>query len=603
MRVVLCLCSMLLAVFVVVSGAAMAADLPAAAQRNASEQIQRIQNWKKGWTKAEQKVGSSLLMAIEQSRKTSFAESLPAFRPRALPRATDKGVGSGVLVDIRATVSDELLAAIADAGGRVINAHARYDAVRAYVPLDAMTGLAARTDVRTIREGEIPYLKKVNTSEGVVAHRADVAVSDLGVDGTGVKIGVLSDSVDHLADVQATGDLPAVTVLKDATGNSGEGTAMLEIVYDMAPGADLYFATAWNGVADFAAQIRALRDAGCQVIVDDVGYFSEAPFQDGPIAQAVDDVASTGVFYFSSAANSGNIDAGTGGVWEGDYSGMAPTGGITVDGADVHNFGGGDCTNLVTYSCSTLTLHWNDPLGESSNDYDLYLVDTSGNVVAQSTDTQAGSSDAFEIIQGSITANNYAAVVVRYDVNAATRMLHLNSNRGRFEYATDGQTHGHACAEGAFGVAAVGAQGRITPFDGSESVESFSSDGPRRMFFRADGTMYVPGDYSSSGGTVRSKPDITAADGVATATPGFEHFYGTSAAAPHAAAIAALMVEADQDITRSEMYSAFQDTALDLGSSGWDRNSGLGLIMADDCVERVRRSGAVAPVNMLLLGD
>ena len=44
-----------------------------------------------------------------------------------------------------------------------------------------------------------------------------------------------------------SGELPAVTVLQNAPGNSGEGTAMLEIVHDVAPNAQLYFATAWLG--------------------------------------------------------------------------------------------------------------------------------------------------------------------------------------------------------------------------------------------------------------------------------------------------------------------------------------------------------------------
>ena len=80
-----------------------------------------------------------------------------------------------------------------------------------------------------------------------------------------------------------------------------------------------------------AANIRALQAAGCNIIVDDIGYFAESPFQDGQastitsssnggiITQAVNDVVAEGVLYFSSAANSGNLAQGTSGTWEGDF--------------------------------------------------------------------------------------------------------------------------------------------------------------------------------------------------------------------------------------------------------------------------------------------
>src|SRR5262249_51203519 len=149
------------------------------------------------------------------------------------------------------------------------------------------------------------------------------------VDGTGVKICVLSDSVDQLAAVQATGDLPAVTVLPGQSGTTsclpsptctGEGTAMLEIIYDLAPRARLGFATANGGLPQFAQNILDLRNVlGCQILVDDVSYFREPVFQDGDIAQAVNTVVASGALYFSAAGNEGNLNDGTSGVWEGDF--------------------------------------------------------------------------------------------------------------------------------------------------------------------------------------------------------------------------------------------------------------------------------------------
>ena len=85
---------------------------------------------------------------------------------------------------------------------------------------------------------------------------------------------------------------------------------MAQIVHDLAPGANLAFATAFNGMLDFADNIRALKAAGSKVIVDDVSYFDEPYFQDGPVSVAVNQVTNQGVTYFSSAANNNIISAG-----------------------------------------------------------------------------------------------------------------------------------------------------------------------------------------------------------------------------------------------------------------------------------------------------
>ena len=154
------------------------------------------------------------------------------------------------------------------------------------------------------------------SSEGDITHLAVAARAAFGATGAGVKIGVLSDGVRNLAASQAGrrsraghGPSPA------QTGTGDEGTAMLEIIHDLAPGAQLYFATAFGSISSFADNIRALRAAGCDIIVDDVFYFVETPFQDGQtpasspirnggvVIQAVKDVTAAGALYFSSAGN------------------------------------------------------------------------------------------------------------------------------------------------------------------------------------------------------------------------------------------------------------------------------------------------------------
>src|ERR1019366_7026444 len=95
--------------------------------------------------------------------------------------------------------------------------------------------------------------------------------------------------------------------------------------------------------AQFAKNIAALGAAGCTIVCDDVSYFNEGVFQDGPIAQAVNAFVAGGGTYFSAVANSGNLTAGTSGTWEGDFlNGGAVTSPVSTYKGETgyfHNFG------------------------------------------------------------------------------------------------------------------------------------------------------------------------------------------------------------------------------------------------------------------------
>ena len=166
---------------------------------------------------------------------------------------------------------------------------------------------------------------------------------------------------------------------------------------------------------------------------------------------------------------------------------------------------------------------------------------------------------------------------------AAARYLHLNANRGRLALATSGQTHGHSASAGAFSVAAVDVATAFGgPFVGGPAnpVEPFSSDGPRQIFYDRDGRPITPGNLLAGGGFVRQKPDLAAADGVSTATPGFLPFFGTSAAAPHAAAIGALALNLAPTLTEEQLRQLYRGVALDIEGVGVDRDSGVGIVNA-----------------------
>ena len=594
-------------------------DLPLAAVR----QIETVMAEKEDREPVQRKIDSRLLDAWRMAQGN---EVVPTYdRPpveleaSAPTERTDEYVVSGergpgrVLVDLRADVTPEVLARIEELGGQVVNSVGKYRAIRAWLPLGQVEILAALDEVQWIRVADQarsrgvqhPELvsssvsqasEKVDTSEGDAAHDVPKARAESGVDGSGVGIGVLSNGIGTLADRQASGDLPRSVVILDGQAGESyhrEGTAMLEIVHDLAPGAHLYFATGFGGPAQFAANIEALCEAGADVIVDDIIWFAESAFQDDVVAQGVNAAVEAGCFYFSSAGNEGNLNDATASVWEGDFSDAGTPPQVDVVSGVQHEFADGVSANRITQGAIAYLLKWADPLGASTNDYDLYLLDESlTTVVAASTTVQDGEQDPFERVSGLYGDDDGKHLVVVRS-GGEGRYLRLNAFDGELEHVTAGQTFGHPASESAIGVGAVDARsagGDGGVFDGSESVKTFSSDGPRQMFFQPDGTPITPGNFSSTGGEVLDKPDISAADGVRTSTPDFELFEGTSAAAPHAAAIAALMVEAAGGRNRIDLETlrtALTNAALDIEAPGVDRDSGAGIPLAPAAVSAV----------------
>ena len=614
-------------------------ELPEKAVR----QIKAMLTTKAQRTAAQRKVSSQLLDAAVSSQLPAAAASsqLPdtavsAQQPRgpaaaAGQQAADLDGSPGpepeperVTVDIRADVTPAVLARIQSLGGTVVNSVPKYRAIRARLPLTALEPLATLEAVQFIRPADQPITdqvlqrsdvaravvatSKVNTSEGDVAHQANSARTTHSVDGTGTGIGVISDGVETLADRQATGDVPApVLVLPGQEGGSlplacggrssgAEGTAILEIVHDLAPGTNLFFATGGGGQAQMAQNIENLCAAGADIIVDDIGYLRASAFQDDVIAQAVSAAAGNGCYYFSSAGNAGNLNDATAGVWEGDFAngGTLSLNGLSY-GAVVHDFGSGVTGNrITTNSTRPIVLQWADPVGGAANDYDLFLIDENDNVLASSTNTQDGTQDPIEFILSSCAADRVdTRLVIVKNSGASDRYLRLSYAREGLAITTAGQTFGHSASQDAIGVAAVDvgdASGAGGVFDGTESVETFSSDGPRRIFFEAHGTPITPGNFSSTGGRLLQKPDLAAADAVSTSTPGYSTFRGTSAAAPHAAAIAALMLEAaggPANVTPAALRTAMTGAALDIEATGGDRDSGAGIVMAPGAVDAV----------------
>ena len=405
--------------------------------------------------------------------------------------------------------------------------------LQAWIPFDRVELVAELESVRRIQAPAYAFTRKgsVNT-EGDQILRADQVRSLRGITGAGVRVGVISDGVDSLATAQGSGDLPG-TIEIDSTrpGSGDEGTAMLEIVHDLAPDAALAFSGPSTSLemiesVNFLAS-AAFGGLGADIVVDDLGFILEPFFEDGPIAQAVASVVASDTVYVSAAGNDGQSH------WEADY--VAGTNSF-------HDFSGGDINMSVTVAgggTMVAVLQWNDPFGASGTDYDLYVCTPgstppavlSGGVCFFSAITQDGDDDPLEgisVTNGASTAGNLDIFIDGFFASSVRRLeMYVYGSVVNQHNVPQGSIFGHPAVVGAIGVGAIDAAD-----PGNNDIEPFSSRGPADVYFPS---------FQS-----RPKPDISAIDGVTvTGAGGFPSpFFGTSAAAPHVAAVAALVLQA-----------------------------------------------------------
>ena len=424
--------------------------------------------------------------------------------------------------------------------------------VAAWVDVSRLEEMASLEQVRNIRTVVQPVVNTGSaTTAGDAIHRTDVVRSSYSQNGNGIKIGVISNGVDAISKAQASGDLPSdVTVLSNGVGGN-EGIAMMEIIYDMSPGAKLYFHDHGSSVYEFNDAIDELIAEGCTIIVDDITWPDEPFFEDGVVAQHVAEViANNNIVYISSAGNSGGRH----------YQGL-----FEDDGTGYHD----KIFTLPAGSSYQLFLQWDDQFGTSANDYDLYVVDESGTTIAYSANRQNGNSDPLEwTVTPYLTKPAYIKIKNR-DGTAQQRTLEM------FIYPTSAVSldktnltsadsiFGHPAVTDAIAVAAISANDQ-----GHDQVESYSSRGPVTIV------------YPTS--TTRQKPDLAGVDRVAVTGAGNfgTIFSGTSASAPHIAAVAAQIWGYDKDMSAAEVRSILYESAEDVESSGFDYLSGYGRVDA-----------------------
>ena len=469
------------------------------------------------------------------------------------------------------------------------------------------------------------------TSQGDVSLGADRVRTNSAVTGVGSKVGVLSDSYGSIpggpAAGVASGDLPNdVEVLEDAgVGFSDEGRAMAEIVHDVAPGAKIAFNTAFLGQASFANGILRLADRGCNIIVDDVFYFAEPFFQDGIIAQAVDRVVDRNVSYFSAAGNSARRS------YESGFrnSGQSVVIGGTNYGV-AHDFGGGDIRQSITIPAGgqlRLALQWADPFFSVSGgagaqtDLDI-LVFFNGQLAFTSEAANIGG-DPFEYI--GLNAGTAAATVeiaiVKFAGPDPQLMKYIEfGNSNILEYNTNGSTvvgHNNAAKTISVGAAPFYNTPQFNTNITRPVVESFSSLGGTPVFITTTGV-----NTGIDPSKIRRNPSVVGPDGgnntffgadTSLDPDAFPNFFGTSAAAPHVAAVAALMQQAAGNmLTPQNVKDALTSTALDMDDpftvgvfdTGYDFRTGYGFVRAEQAVAAVANPclADVTPPTILAAG-
>ena len=470
------------------------------------------------------------------------------------------------------------------------------------VPIGALATISGNPSVLAMHPSLSTTRVGLTTTQGDKAQRTDDVRRNFGLSGAGVKIGVLSDTFDcrHTPltpDPLATftvaaqdvvnNDLPVVQVLKDepepdcSASGTDEGRAILQLLHDVAPASKLAFYTANVSQTDFAAGIKALADAGSNIIVDDIIYFAEPMFQDGIVAQAVDSVKARGVTYFSSAGNEARQS------YEAAFKRSTDVG---LSGLR-HNFGTAkapDTLQQATLDPAALTLlsfQWDEPFASvsgapgSRSDVDVIFYDTNGDLVPLCDDNLQPAICQIAGIDANVGGDPLEIAVISngtdssVDVNLSVELfagpapgkmkyVWFDLGGGLFhldEFDTQSSTaYGHPNAAGAETVGAAPWYNTAefgSPLWGAKCkpacLEYFSSAGGLPILFDTKGRrLRAP--------LVRLKPGVTGPDGgntsfffARTTDPKvgggepdqFPNFFGTSASAPHVAGIAALMIE------------------------------------------------------------
>ncbi len=469
--------------------------------------------------------------------------------------------------------------AVEAAGGEVTGSY--QTTLQGWLPPGALDTVAAREDVLGIHQPIKAEILEPNvgnyTSEGLPVMNGDVW-HESGVTGAGVRIAVI-DAGFQGYDTMLGVDLPEVVTtmnfadLGDIEGSTPHGAACAEIVYDVAPDAELYLVRADTNV-DLAEAIDYVVSEGIDVVSTSIGWYVVGPGDGtGEFADLADSIRSVDAFWATAAGN----DAQThwGGPFYSDGSADKPTHLFNpAENQNVNYFGpgNGDAYVIPEGTPINVYLRWDDWGGDgATQDYDLFLLYWNGSIWDSAASSEryqdgAGSTPIEYISYVAEYSGPYGVVIGRWD---ATRDVHFELFAPNL-WGFDERVAARSISQPADvpTIMAVGAADASTP----DQLEEFSAHGPNNG----------PGG-TATGGIV--KPDITAYDAVSTESYsqyGPASFSGTSASTPHVAGAAALIRSAYRNYAVQDVWTFLGENAIDLGAGGKDNQSGVGrLYLAD----------------------
>ncbi|MFQ6096421.1 MAG: S8 family serine peptidase, partial [Armatimonadota bacterium] len=438
--------------------------------------------------------------------------------------------------------------------------------LQALVSVASLSKLAALPEVAMVRPPGYPVPVQV-PPRGVPVTEAwqliNASAFDLAsppIYGAGVTVTVVDQGFIDYTVRQTENNLPPDpdTTYTEFAANpvpfTAHGTAVAEIVHDLAPGAMINL---YRGITDMEIEqaTTAVGSSGVDIAVMSLGFL-EGPFDgSSPLAQAVTQAASKGVFF---AVASGNFAQRH---WEGWFRDADQDGLNEFSPADE-----GINLNVTTGTVNAFLSWWRTGSPLTAQDYDLVLVDAGGVEVARSAFTQDGDDPPQERLFAVVPNGPYELRVEAVNINTALQdFLELYVRDVDLESSLQVTSSSLSVPGDAPGAVTVGATRGVAGLpDGLtiDSLEPFSSQGPTD-----DG---------------RLKPELVAPDAVSTASgtvdPTLAPFFGTSAAAPHVAGAAALLKSEDPGRTSNDLLVLLQRLAIDMGPPGWDNQFGEGRI-------------------------